>query len=328
MSRHLERLLQIDELLRNGQRQTSGSLAQATDVSERTIRNDLAFLRDRLNAPLEFNRRQGFHYTNSDWRLPSISLSQGELFALILGARMLESYAGSTYANELRSSLTRLSERLPEQTWVDLQQIADEKILFRAGAETYINPKIWSQLVEACRSSRQVRMQYFTASRNAESERIIDPYLLHVYRGTNPYLIGFCHLRQAIRWFRVDRIQSLQILKTKFTRDPNFNAKEHLDKIFQAEVGEGKPVTVAIWFDAPTAPYIKERRWHSTQQIEEHSDGSVTLRMVVTGLNDLKRWVLGYGKGAIVKEPSELVQLVRNEIQGMNYFHNEIGVMN
>ena len=171
-------------------------------------------------------------------------------------------------------------------------------------------------------------MQYFTASRNAESERIIDPYLLHVYRGTNPYLIGFCHLRQAIRWFRVDRIQSLQILKTKFTRDPNFNAKEHLDKIFQAEVGEGKPVTVAIWFDAPTAPYIKERRWHSTQQIEEHSDGSVTLRMVVTGLNDLKRWVLGYGKGAIVKEPSELVQLVRNEIQGMNYFYNEIGVMN
>ncbi|XWK89464.1 MAG: transcriptional regulator [Phormidium sp.] len=318
MSRHLERLLQIDELLRSGQRQTSESLAQAVEVSERTIRNDIAFLRDRLNAPLEFNRRQGFHYTNSDWRLPSISLSQGELFALTLGARMLEAYSGLAYAKELRSSITRLSERLPEQTWIDLQQIADERILFRAGAETYLNPEIWSQLVEACRTSRQVKMQYFTASRNAESERIIDPYLLHVYRGTNPYLIGFCHLRQAMRWFRVDRIQSLQILKTKFTRDPNFNAKEHLDKIFQAEVGEGKPVNVAIWFDAPTAPYIKERRWHSTQKIEEHLDGSVTLRMVVTGLNDLKRWVLGYGKGAIVKEPPELVQLVHNEVEGMS----------
>lgn len=328
MSRHLERLLQIDELLRSGQRQTSESLAETVEVSERTIRNDIAFLRDRLNAPLEFNRRQGFHYTDSDWRLPSISLSQGELFALILGARMLEAYAGSTYAKELRSSIARLSERLPEQTWVDLQQIADEKILFRAGAETYINPEIWSQLVEASRTSRQVKMQYFTASRNAESERIIDPYLLHIYRGTNPYLIGFCHLRQAMRWFRVDRIQTLQILKTKFTRDPKFNAKEHLDKIFQYEVGEGKPLNVAIWFDAPTAPYIKERRWHSTQKIEEHSDGSITLRMVVTGLNDLKRWVLGYGKGAIVKEPPELIQLVRSEIQRMNHLYNEIGVMN
>ncbi|MGA9377674.1 MAG: transcriptional regulator [Phormidium sp.] len=328
MSRHLERLLQIDELLRSGRRQTSGSLAEATEVTERTIRSDIAFLRDRLNAPLEFNRRQGFHYTNSDWRLPSISLSQGELFALTLGARMLEAYSGLTYAKELRSSIARLSERLPEQTWVDLQQIADEKILFRGGAATYLNPEIWSQLVEACRTSRQVKMQYFTASRNTESERVVDPYLLHVYRGTNPYLIGFCHLRQAMRWFRVDRIQTLQILKTKFTRDPNFNAKEHLDKIFQAEVGEGKPVNVAIWFDKPTAPYIKERRWHSTQHIEEHFDGSVTLRMVVTGLNDLKRWVLGYGKGAIVKEPPELIRLVRSEIQGMNNLYNEIGVMN
>ncbi len=318
MSRHLERLLQIDELLRSGRRQTSGSLAEATEVTERTIRSDIAFLRDRLNAPLEFNRRQGFHYTDSDWRLPSISLSQGELFALTLGARMLEAYAGSTYAKELRSSIARLSERLPEQTWVDLQQIADEKILFRGGAATYLNPEIWSQLVEACRTSRQVKMQYFTASRNTESERVVDPYLLHVYRGTNPYLIGFCHLRQAMRWFRVDRIQTLQILKTKFTRDPNFNAKEHLDKIFQAEVGEGKPVNVAIWFDKPTAPYIKERRWHSTQHIEEHLDGSVTLRMVVTGLNDLKRWVLGYGKGAIVKSPPELIKLVSEEVNKMN----------
>lgn len=68
---------------------------------------------DRFNAPLEFNRRQGHHYTDPEWRLPSISLSQGELFALILGARMLQSYAGSAYAAELRSSIARLSERLP-----------------------------------------------------------------------------------------------------------------------------------------------------------------------------------------------------------------------
>ncbi|MGL5795143.1 MAG: DNA-binding protein, partial [Waterburya sp.] len=52
MSRHLERLLKIDSLLRSGLRQTQESLAQATEVSDRTIRSDLAFLRDRYNAPL------------------------------------------------------------------------------------------------------------------------------------------------------------------------------------------------------------------------------------------------------------------------------------
>ena len=317
MSRHLERLLQIDALLRSGQRQTVVSLAEALEVSERTVRSDLAFLRDRFNAPLEYSPKQGHYYTDSEWRLPSVSLSQGELFALTLGARMLEAYAGFTYADELHSAVERLSERLPEQTWVDLQQIADERVVFRAGAETYPDPVIWQRLIEACRNSRRVWMRYFTASRNAESQRVLDPYLLHIYRGTNAYVIGFCHKRQAIRWFRVDRIRELQILKEKFVPDPNFNAKEHLSKIFQSEVG-GKPVPVMIWFNASTAPYVRERRWHPTQEIQEHPDGSLTLHLVVGGLNELKRWILGYGKGAVVKAPLELVEMVREEAEGMN----------
>ena len=125
MSRHLERLLQIDALLRCGQRQTSINLAKALEVCDRTIRSDLAFLRDRYHAPLEYNKKIGWRYTDPAWRLPSISLSKGELFALTLGARMLEAYAGSAYEKELRSSIRLLSERLPEQTWIDLQQLFD-----------------------------------------------------------------------------------------------------------------------------------------------------------------------------------------------------------
>ena len=101
----LERLLKIDSLLRSGIKQTQPSLAQATEVSDRTIRDDLAFLRDRYNAPLEYKKDKGWHYTDPDWRLPSISLSQGELFALTLGARMLENYAGSAYVSDLRTAI-------------------------------------------------------------------------------------------------------------------------------------------------------------------------------------------------------------------------------
>jgi predicted DNA-binding transcriptional regulator YafY len=152
-------------------------------------------------------------------------------------------------------------------------------------------------------------MTYYTASRDAVSERKLDPYVLHIYRGTNLYVIGYCHKRQAIRWFRVDRIQQLQVLPEIFIPDPDFDAKKHLEMIFQHEAG-GVPQTIAILFDPQTAPYIRERRWHSSQQIQEHSDGSLTLQMVVRGLNDLKRWVLGYGRGAVVLRPPELIDLV------------------
>ncbi|MFM7448900.1 MAG: helix-turn-helix transcriptional regulator [Leptolyngbyaceae cyanobacterium] len=320
MSRHLERLLQIDALLRSRLRHTAISLAKELEVSERTIRNDLAFLRDRYDAPLRFTRQQGYHYTDTEWRLPTIALTRGELFALTVGARMLEAYAGSAYTTDLHSAITRLSERLPEQTWVNLQQLAEERILFRRGAEIDLDPDIWHRLEEACQKYKTVQMTYYTASRNATSERQFDPYVLHIYRGTNPYAIGYCHQRQEIRWFRIDRIQQLQVLESTFVPDPTFDAKDHLEMIFQHEAG-GVPVPVAIWFTAQTAPYIRERRWHPTQEIEEHSDGSLTLHMVVRGLNDLKRWVLGYGKGAIVRDPPELIKLVQDEIvqMGCNY---------
>ena len=326
MSRHLERLLQIDFLLRSKQRQTADSLASKLEVSERTIRNDLNFLRDRYSAPLECTRQKGYHYTDLEWRLPTINLSKGELFALTLGARMLEAYAGSAYASDLRSAVERLSERLPEQTWVDLQQLSAERILFRGGAEIDLNPEVWHALEEACQTLKTVEMTYYTASRDSVSERKFNPYVLHIYRGTNPYVIGYCHKREEIRWFRVDRIKRLEILPETFVADPTFDAKDHLELIFQHEAG-GVPLPVAIWFDAPTAPYVRERRWHPTQELQEHSDGSLTLCMVVRGLNDLKRWVLGYGKGAIVREPLELVQLVRDEVEGMSKSYSKPGVV-
>ncbi len=315
MSRHLERLLQLDARLRSGQRQTADLLAQFLEVSERTVRNDINFLRDRYHAPIEFHRTKGYYYTDSNWRLPSISLSQGELFALTLGARMLQAYSGLAYRSQLQGAITRLAERLPEQTWIDLQQLAEQNVLFRVGAELDLDPEIWQLLEQACQHKQRVWMQYYSPTSNEVSQREFDPYVLHFSRN-NPYVTGFCHLRQEVRWFRVDRIQKLELRSHSFEIDPMFDRESHFANAFQHEVG-GIPTPMAIWFDARTAPYIRERRWHPTQQIEEQPDNSLILRFVVRGLNEVKRWVLFYGKGARVLEPPELVEMVREEIVGM-----------
>ena len=315
MSRHLERLLAIDRLLRSPERQTAVGMAESLEVSERTIRNDIAFLRDRYSAPIEFSKSRGFYYTDPNWRLPSINLSHGELFALTLGAQMLKNYAGSAYAEDLQSAIAQLAERLPERTWVDLQQLANENVRFRAGAELNLDPEIWHQLELACQRKQRILMTYYTAGRNAESERKLDPYILH-FSTNNPYVTGYCHKRQEIRWFRVDRIRSLQLLEETFEIDPIFDAEAHFESVFQHEVG-GVPTLIVIWFDAATSPYIRERRWHPTQDIEEHDDGSLTLHFLARGLNEVKRWILFYGQGAIVKAPPKLVDMVRNEVEQM-----------
>jgi len=95
-----------------------------------------------------------------------------------------------------------------------------------------------------------------------------------------------------------------------------FDLQKKLETSFQYEVG-GKVYDVEILFDAKTAPYIVERQWHKTQTIETHQDGSIVLRFTASGLNDIKRWILGYGKGAIAKSPPELVQMLQEETEIM-----------
>ncbi len=311
--RQFERLLQLDTLIRARQGQSAKKLAEKLEVSERTIHSDVAVLRDQLQAPLVYDRSLGYHYHEADWRLPLVPLTQGELFALVLGSRMLNAVAGTAYAIDLQSALDQLVKRLPEQTWVDLQTVVDERIHLSQGSLLDMNPEIWKKLTEATQTNQRVEMTYYTASRDSISTRKFDPYLLHIYRGTNPYTIGYCHQRKTIRWFRVDRIRALRVTQESFERDRTFDPKVHLQNIFQAEVG-GEPQQVRICFTKRVAPYIRERCWHPTQEIVEHGDGSLTLQMAVPGLAEVKRWVLGYGQEARVEKPEALVEMLREEV--------------
>jgi predicted DNA-binding transcriptional regulator YafY len=321
MTRHLERLLQLDELLRSQPHPTADSLAQALECTERTIRSDIAFLRDRYEAPLAFNRQRGWHYTEPDWRLPSVPLTQGELFALTLGARMLSAYAGSAYGSQLRSAIEQLAKRLPDEMRVDLQALAEERVLFSPRAMVSIDQAIWQKLMFACQTNRQVKMRYFTAQRNRETERVVDPYVVY-FSGANPCMSGFCHSRQGLRDFRIDRIRDLEVLTTEFERNPDFDPKAYLEQPFFHERG-GEATEVRIWFDGPTAAYIEGRQWHQSQSLEKHEDGSVTLRFVAHGLNEVKRWVMYYGRGARVLGPPELMEMVREEVVRMNYNYSD-----
>jgi predicted DNA-binding transcriptional regulator YafY len=78
-----------------------------------------------------------------------------------------------------------------------------------------------------------------------------------------------------------------------------------------------KPVEFVIRFDAHQARYIRERRWHETQQIEERDDGGLILRFSSGSLSEVMRWVMQYGSHAEVIAPEELRQAVAREVETM-----------
>jgi predicted DNA-binding transcriptional regulator YafY len=107
-----------------------------------------------------------------------------------------------------------------------------------------LEPEIWHQLERACQQQQRVWMRYATPGKPV-SEREFDPYVLHFSRN-NPYVTGWCHRRNAVRWFRVDRIQALKLRAERFEVDPSFDREKHFAEAFQHEVG-GTPQQMAIW---------------------------------------------------------------------------------
>lgn len=311
----LERIFEIDRRIRAGLYPNADTLAGDLEVSRRVIYNDRAFLLDRLGAPIAYDReRRGWHYTDKTWVLPSVMVTEGELLTAILGVEAARRYLGTSLEPLLRSVTRKILASLNGSVSVDLESLA-ASCTFSAPAALGVREPILFDLHRAIRTRRRVRMRYFTASRRAWSERTVDPYHLRNVRG-EWYLIAFDQLRRSVRFFHVGRIVSWSLLDSTFTHASGFSLEEWLGQAFQFERG-GKPGKVAIRFDAVQAPYIRERTWHETQAIRDLPDGGLVLRFTTGGIDEVKRWVLQYGRHAKVLAPRKLKRDVIAEIQAM-----------
>ena len=152
-------------------------------------------------------------------------------------------------------------------------------------------------------------MRYFTAGRGEFTERKVMPYHLHNFRG-DWFLIGFDTLRNDYRIFLIGRMAEWKVLPEKFQRDENFSAEKWISSGFQVH-GGGEVEDVSIRFNAQKAQFIRERRWHLSQQIEENPDGGLVLHMRTAGLVEVKNWVLSFGSGAEVLAPKACGRIAR-----------------
>lgn len=305
MSTKLERIVQMDMLIRGGQYPRVATFQARFEVSERTVHDDLVFLRDRLGAPLKYDRgRGGYCYTDPTWSLPNIQVSEGEMLAFFLSVELARRYLGTSFEEPLSNAVLKLAHSLPDQVQLDLSQLI-QHYTFQSGATASADPALLLELSTAIREQWRLAIVYFTASRGERNQRVIEPYHLYNVRG-DWQVIAFDHLRRQFRNFAVSRIEQWDVLRNeRFRRDPAFSPESYLSQGFLAERGD-TTVEVVIWFDAYQARYIRERCWHPTQQIEEHDDGALTLRFHTGALDEVRRWVMSYGRHAEVLAPISL----------------------
>ncbi len=310
----LERIMEIDTQIRGGLYPNAEKIARKLEVSKRVIYQDRNFMVNRLGAPIEFDReRRGWHYTNLTWILPSMFVTEGELMAFFLSVEVAQRYLGTAFEAPLHSAISRLAVSLGNQVRVSLEELR-KHYTFAAPATPNVDAQLLVEMHRAIQQQFQVRMRYYTASRDDWSERTVNPHHLYNMRG-DWYLFAYDQNRKEMRNFHLGRVEWWQVLAEGFERVPNFSPHDWMSTAFQLERG-ADPENVVIRFDDYQARWVRERRWHETQQpLEELPDGGVLLRFYTAGLGEVKRWVMQFGSHAEVLEPESLRSLVRDEAQ-------------
>lgn len=301
-------MLRIHQALQAGGFPSGGKLAREIEVSTKTIHRDLEFMRDRLNLPVAYDEsHKGYYYNGEVSNFPTLQITEGEIFALVVAEKALQQYRGTSFEKPLLSAIRKMEQSLPDTISLNLADV-EQTISFRTRAEPILNLEIFDVLARAVAERRQLELQYRKPGQKAEP-RIVDPYHLANING-EWFLFAYDHARKDIRTFAPARIQSAAQTGKSFERSQKFSLEKRLRDSFGVHSGEGK-FDVAIRFAPCVADYIREKKWHPSQSLREFKDGSVELKMKLSSLPEVQRWVLSWGGDARVLQPPELADAVR-----------------
>jgi predicted DNA-binding transcriptional regulator YafY len=301
-------MLRIHQALQTGRFPNAVTLGAEMEVSSKSIHRDLEFMRDRLELPLEYDaERKGYHYTQEVASFPTLQISEGELFALLVAEKALQQYRGTLFERPLISAFKKMAASLPDTVSLNLADW-EQTISFRTSAVPILNLEIFDALARAAAQRKQLQLTYRKPGRRETELRLIDPYHLANING-EWFLFAWCHLRHDIRTFVPARIQEAKPTGRTFDRPQKFSLEKRLRDSFGVQSGQGH-FEVVLKFDEMVSDYIREKKWHDSQELRELEDGGVELRLKLSSLGEIERWVLGWGGNAHVVQPPELAESV------------------
>lgn len=311
----LERMLKIHQAIQAGRYPNATQLAKKLEVSTKSIHRDVDFMRDRMGLPIDYDASKfGYFYYEEVNAFPSFEISEGELFALLVAEKALQQYRGTNFEKPLVSAFRKMTSSLPETVTFHLQDW-EQTISFRTSAEPILDLQIFDALSKSLSKKQQLKLDYRKPGKQTTEERIVDPYHMANING-EWFLFAWCHLRKDVRTFAPSRIKGVEQTGETFERPKKFSLEKRLRDSFGVHSGQGDH-QVVIRFSENVADYIREKRWHQSQKLKNLSNGDVEISMKLSSLDEIKRWILGWGGQAVAVSPPELVDAVAASIESL-----------
>jgi predicted DNA-binding transcriptional regulator YafY len=312
-----ERFYKIDQLLHDRRVVPFAVIQSALEVSRATLKRDLQYLRDRLNAPIIYDRdANGYHYGGGDSRgpkfeLPGLWFNASEIYALLTMQNLLAEVQPGLLGPHIAPLQARLASLLGSRD--DAPEEVAKRIRILHAARRRPNLAYFEPIAAALLKRKRLLVRHWNRGRNEETEREVSPQRLVYYRD-NWYLDAWCHLRDEIRSFAVDAIRHAQMIEKPAREIP----AKRLDAVLAAGYGifAGAQVEWAkLRFTPEAARWVAAEQWHPKQRTATEADGSYLLELPYANPTELVMDILRHGAEVEVLAPASLRQRVREALE-------------
>lgn len=313
-----ERFYRIDQLLNDKKIVPFSLLVEKLEVSRATIKRDLEYMRNRLNAPIVWDREEGgYRFAGREggaaqYELPGLWFSAQEVHALLTMQHLLMGLdSGGLLGPHIAPLLARLRALLG--TTDDTTEEIHKRIRILGMASRRMALDHFAVVGSALLRRKRLLISHYVRARDETIEREVSPQRLVHYRD-NWYLDAWCHLRNDLRSFAVDAIRRAEIIEQPARNVP----EKTLDSVLGAGYGifSGRKVTWAkLRFTPERARWVSLEQWHPRQKARFDKDGSYLLDVPYSDSRELVMDILKQGAGVEVLAPAALRKDVAAQLQ-------------
>lgn len=275
-------------------------------MSVRTLKRDIEFMKDSLAMPIEFDvRKNGYYFASPQPHFPRVPLTEKEIIGLFVAQKTIAQYQGTSLQPVLDAAFRKMTAQLDDSVRFSLGNL-DEVLSIRPFAPGNAELETFEMLTKAVRERRAVRFMYRNRGETKSQQRQVHPY--HIAYVDNRWcMFGFDVKRKGVRTFVLARLSEPGLTGTPFTVLKKFDLNDYLKGSLGLYKGR-EDYEVVIDFDAWAADDVRGRRWHSSQELTELGQGKLRIRLRLSSLEEVEKWVLGFGSHATVVGPGELRQ--------------------
>ena len=311
-----ERFYKIERLLRHRGCVSFAVLQEELDVSPATLKRDLQYLRDRLDAPIVYDRfENGYRFEqDSTHELPGIWFNEKEITALLTMHQLM---SGLDDDGVLSRHLQPLIDKLQGMLGGDEGESRElmRRVKLISTARRRAPSQHFELLGSALVQKKRVWLRYFKRSDRKESERQVSPQRLVNYRNTW-YLDAWCHASEGLRRFALDAIREAKVDETKARQVPLKELEAELDAGYGVYSGAGAKVKWAtLVFNADAAQWVAVEEWHPEQQGRWLADGRYELRVPYSDPTELTMDVLRHGDSVVVTGDKAFAARIAQRLQ-------------